>query len=126
MPKKGSDFEKRPALPADSRALSPKMVVAEALVTLFKDALYEEAVAAGDTELRDALLYVAYSRLLEGAEAARADIERTTKLTKTIAERMIEDRRERKRLEDVHGNGWRGKIEKAEYDLRNRADGARA
>jgi hypothetical protein len=121
MPKKGSDFEKRPALPADSRALDPKIVVAEAFVMLCKDELYEEAAAAADTELRDSLLLLTYSRLLEEADAARAEIEKKTGLTKTIAERVIEDRRERKRLEEVHGNGWHSVNAKMENDIAVRA-----
>jgi hypothetical protein len=96
-------------------------VVAAALVPLLRDGLFEEAVEAGDTELRDALLHLIYSRLMEEAGAARAEVE-TTGLTRPIAERVIEDRRERRRHEEIYGGpDWRGKREKLEYDLRKRA-----
>jgi hypothetical protein len=121
MPKRGSDYAPRPALPAGSRALDPKLVVAAALVPLFRDGLFEEAVEVGDTELRDALLHLIYSRLMEEAEAAQAEVE-TTGLTMTIAERVIDDRRERQRQEEIYGGqDWFMKREKAESDLRKRA-----
>jgi hypothetical protein len=117
MPKKGSDFEKRPALPDGSDALDPKVVVARAFVTLIKDAQYEEAVATGDTEFRDALVYITFSDLIDAGEVQLAEIKKKTGLTKTIAARVIEDRREKQRLVQRHGKDWHSLNATAAYNI---------
>jgi hypothetical protein len=121
MPKLDSDFAPRPALPDGSRALRPQVVVAEALMAL-RDALFEEAVATGDTELRDALVYVTFSRLIEEAGAAQAEVERTTGLTKPQAERVVADRLRKAELTKRHGNGWYSLIETLDYNLDKRGE----
>jgi hypothetical protein len=118
MPKKGSTYEKRRALSADSRFLRPEVAVVEAF---FRDPLYEEAVGAGDTELRDALLHVAYSRLIEEFEAAVKQIEDTTGFTRLSAARKIEDYRKRQELERRFGPDWHAKTAKADNDIAVRA-----
>jgi hypothetical protein len=120
MPKRGSDYAKRPALPANSRSLRPEEVVVAALAPL-KDALYEDALKNGDEELREALLYVALSRLVGEGEAMVEEIEKKTGFTKPSALRVIADRRERQQLVERHGNGWHSLNAKMDNDIDVRA-----
>jgi hypothetical protein len=102
--------------------LRPEVVVAAALVELYQDEAYTPAIEAGDTEARDALVYLTILRLTDEFEALRAEVEKSTGFTKPTAARVIEDRREQRRLEEIYGGpDWFTKREKAESDLRRRA-----